>query len=328
MKTAIRIIAAAALASLCLCASAGASVVTFEIPGATGVLVTGMNGKGQVTGYYEDASFATHGFLWRRHGGVVTFDVPGAPDTYPSGISATGVIVGRYTIAKNRSGGFVRARNGTITTFLGPNDHAIEPLGVNSGGWSVGDTGQHKIQAFIRDPSGALIQFSAPAASAGTVAVAVNASQTVAGNAFFQRSATAVFVRAANGGIFEFGGVGTPTVAAGINDAGTITGSVTTGQQHEGFVRTVDGTFTTFLAADGAVDTVAHAINNPGTIVGEFRDASHVRHGFLRAADGTFTAFDPAGSAGTAITAINDKGAIAGNYLNADGVSLGFAGTP
>jgi probable HAF family extracellular repeat protein len=79
------------------------------------------------------------------------------------------------------------------------------------------------------------------------------------------------------------------------------------------------------------VSTLPWAINKSGTIVGGFSDSHEgVYHGFLRTADGVFTPFDVAGSFSTTITAINDKGAIAGIYQEKDDFSpyLVFAGKP
>lgn len=77
----------------------------------------------------------------------------------------------------------------------------------------------------------------------------------------------------------------------------------------------------TFLSFDapgaGTSDgqgTFPVAINRSGLIVGNFTDSSRVQHGFMRAPDGTFTTFDPPGSTGTYVMAVNSKGLVVGWY--------------
>jgi len=325
------IAAAFALATL-LCSGAGATVVTFEIPGARVVTSVAMNDKGQVTGSYLDSS-AYHGFLWHPDGAFVTFDVTGARQTVPVAISASGVITGYYYL-NNVAAGFIRAADGSISTFTVPNGQGgTAPLGANRQGWIVGVYGRARGRIphpFLRDPSGETVEFKVRNFLGGATAVAVNRSQTIAGVAFAQTQYhPSGFVRTADGHITLFG----PSYAAsvtGINDDGTIVGWGTLNDdQQVGFVRTSDGTLTTFAAPNGSTQMSATGINNAGTIAGSFEDNNNpITHGFIRTADGTITPFDVEGSVNTQIFAINNKGAIAGIYTNADGVIFGFAGTP
>jgi hypothetical protein len=80
-----------------------------------------------------------------------------------------------------------------------------------------------------------------------------------------------------------------------------------------GFLRTPDGTITTF-DVPGAAGTRGNSINPAGEITGTYFDESFVTHGFLRARDGTFTTFDPPGSLTTTPSGINPAGAITGYY--------------
>lgn len=89
-----------------------------------------------------------------------------------------------------------------------------------------------------------------------------------------------------------------------------------------GFVRTPDGTFTTFDAPAGNLGILAGSINNNADIAGFFLDQNGAQHGFVRSADGTFTPFDAPGP-GTAPLSINLKGEITGVY-SANGETAGF----
>ena len=92
MKRTFRTAIAAALASLCLGASAGAEIVTFQIPGTTNFQPLAINDKGQVTGIAVYPS-AVRGFLRQPDGTVTIFDA-GPSGTYPAAISPAGVITG------------------------------------------------------------------------------------------------------------------------------------------------------------------------------------------------------------------------------------------
>ena len=68
-------------------------------------------------------------------------------------------------------------------------------------------------------------------------------------------------------------------------------------------------TITTFDPPDSIV-TEVRAINNAGTIAGDFDDSSFVRRGYVRKADGTITTFDSPGSTSTfaGVVNISEKG--------------------
>jgi len=327
MKRTIRTAAIFALASLCLCPSAGAAVVSIEIHGAQSVVPTAINDSGQVAGMYFTKANTWRGFLRQPDGTLTTFAIPGAFRTVPRGISATGVITGVYAI-NVYPGGFVRAVDGTLTIFQVPHGPYVEPFGVNPNGWSVGDfirNTHSRRRPFLRDPSGAVTEFTIPHASGGTVAKAVNSSQTIAGETLLKgESYPRGFVRAADGAITLFGD---PDIyVSGMNDDGTIAGALLL--EKKAFVRTSDGTITAFVGPNGPVSTNPFAINNSGTIAGQFDAGDQTFHGFIRSADGTIAPFDVAGSVDTVITAINNNGVIAGHYYTEKGTDIGFVGTP
>ncbi len=318
MKHAIRTAIAVLLASLCLCASAGAEIVNIDIPHAISVFPAAMNDKGQVTGVYGRGS--AHAFIWQLNRPVVTFDVPNGGYTQPVAISAAGVVTGWYLPAGARiAQGFVRAADGTITIFQAPDGRETDLAAANRKGWSAGANGdqRHPFQVFLRSPSGDFTEFAVPGSDYPFVG-AVNRSLAVAGVCNLGG-----FVRTKDGTITMFGD--SSMRVTGINDAVTITGYH---MGADGFVRTSDGTLTTFAAQSGALRTWPQAIDNSGTIVGQFEASDQTFHGFIRTADGTITPFDVAGSTGTGIKAINSKGAIAGSYLNAAGINFGFFGMP
>jgi hypothetical protein len=83
----------------------------------------------------------------------------------------------------------------------------------------------------------------------------------------------------------------------------------------------------------GSTLTQAFGINNLGAIVGQYVDASALKHGFLRAPDGTFTTIDAPGAGqappqGSFSWSINRAGAIAGQFTDVNGVLHGYVRAP
>jgi hypothetical protein len=97
--------------------------------------------------------------------------------------------------------------------------------------------------------------------------------------------------------------------AAGINDAGVVTGGYNDGTKHHGYI--FDGTFSTF-DYPGAVSSFATDINLAGTIVGGYSDGT-ISHGYIY--DGTFSTFDYPGGVSSFVGGINDAGIIVGQYI-------------
>src|SRR5438132_14024197 len=111
----------------------------------------------------------------------------------------------------------------------------------------------------------------------------------------------------------------------GINGSSTVTGG--SANLTDSFVRTVDGTITTF-AVPGASWTEATSINDAGLVAGEYR--TREIFGFVRAVDGTITTFKvPHSKSGTiGVSAINDKDGIVGDYYDENSDGHGFERRP
>ena len=124
-----------------------------------------------------------------------------------------------------------------------------------------------------------------------------------------------------------------------INPNGVITGTYFEpisgnpfGGNYRVFVRTPDGTFTTFDAATYPhcrIWSFPSGITPAEAITGSFSDSFAVKHGFLRASDGTVTTFDVPGAGtafnqGTVPLGINPGGIIMGLYIDAKYRHHGF----
>ena len=105
---------------------------------------------------------------------------------------------------------------------------------------------------------------------------------------------------------------GNPTMAAGINDAGDITGSFATGHgKHfsvRGFVRSARGRESKFLMTDAAATQPA-AMNDMGQVAGRYSLRGSSSHGFIRNPNKDIVEFDPDKNDVTLPVAINPSGA-------------------
>ena len=132
------------------------------------------------------------------------------------------------------------------------------------------------------------------------------------------------------------------TSSININNRGTITGNyVDSNNVSHGFLRGPGGEFLTFdapgassVAAFG-YGTFPKSINYVGAVTGHYTDVHDVIHGFVRSPSGQFTAFEAPGAStvaasgyGTFPESINDAGAIAGRYADANGLYHGFLRSP
>jgi hypothetical protein len=102
---------------------------------------------------------------------------------------------------------------------------------------------------------------------------------------------------------------------------------------NHGYLRSPDGTFTTFDApgagtgayqGTGCSSDCPVSQNDWGAITGMYFDANYVLHGYVRRPDGRITTIDPSGSLFTWSSGINDEGAITGYFVDQNNVYRGF----
>ncbi len=205
-------------------------------------------------------------------------------------INDSGVVTG----GEDSGLAFLRTPDGTITTFNAVDDDPTAAQWINNSGVITGYYADksHVIHGFVRDADGAVTTFDAP-------------------------------------GSLQESGQGTfPT---SINAQGVVTGSCSDCQTGIGWVRAANGTFTSF-DVPGSFQTRPFGINDKGEIVGSYEDFSggtdHT-HGFFRSADGKITTFDePESHQITNAYAVNNKGAITGNFSDANSAWRGYIRQP
>jgi len=133
-------------------------------------------------------------------------------------------------------------------------------------------------------------------------------------------------VPAASGRLVVFDGPdATQTYASAIDNQGFITGiyADTANAEHV-YLRSSKGLFETF-SAPGSPDITPDSINSAGIVAGSYGDTRE--DGFVRKPDGIFTTFTVPGifpSTSTNPIVINNSGAVAGPYFDANGKEHGF----
>jgi hypothetical protein len=193
-----------------------------------------------------------------------------------------------------------------------------------------------------------IISFEAPGSGAGQgqgtgcfgCTFSINQRGAVVGTYLDTNNVYHGFLRSRDGEFTSFESPGadtTPndfngTFAQSINDRGVIAGyyADATGLAH-GFVRSAEGTFTTFDVPD-AVYTIPIYLNDAGAIVGYSFDVNLLSHAFLRYPDGTFSVFVgpdsctsgiPGGCYGNEATFVSFFGASVGNFEDNSGNFVG-----
>ena len=209
---------------------------------------------------------------------TLPIDIPGSAQTMPAGINAKGDVAGYTTDSSGSYHGFLRSAIGTITTFDVP----------ASDGFSTYVTG-------------------------------INNSDQIVGNYYFSAGNTSGYLREANGSITPIyldatQSTSASTVLNGINSSGTVVGAHYSDNSAIGFLRTHDGTITTFQVP-GAYGTVATSINDGGETAGYF-DGPEGQLAFVRSADGAYQTFGVTGQKTwlNHPVALNDSGTAAMYY--------------
>jgi hypothetical protein len=210
---------------------------------------TGINNGGQVSGFYQDASQAYHGFLRDASGNFTVIDDPDAntsagDGTFALAINDNGVVAGYYgdkTTGKPR--GFVRDQFGNFTDFdvVPGGSDGVVPVSINLSGEIAGEYwGSNQIfYGFLRDAVGNITTFSVP-------------------DALF-------------------------THVVGMNDSGLILGEWSTPQNYDlGYLRDAAGNITTFSVPLPNYANLPSGINANGKITGSWEGQDFVLHGFIQ----------------------------------------------
>lgn len=302
---------------------------TFEAPGAdttagnfNGTFVNAINDAGAVTGFYDDASGGSHGFLRSPEGAFTTFEVTGSTPgtTTPNALNLEGAIVGFSADQNGVFRPFLRRANGTFVTWSVPGEcnatpatgcfgsaaFSINIFGTTSSGFED-DSGNFVDHGLLRSADGRLTTFDVPGAGSGS-----------------------------------YQGSGCPGCSRPLNVFGVNAGFFIDGNNVvHGYLRSPTGKYTKFDVPGegpqglGCFADCSMGLNDLGAITGSYLDKNNVFHGYIRSPDGKFVTFDAPGADmnpgdfnGTFPVSINDAGMVSGYYIDSNNVFHSFVCLP
>jgi hypothetical protein len=265
-------------------------ITTFDYPGGDVIqtIPSGINDRGDITGFYVDSSGVTRGFVRFAKG---TFSAPIVEPndtvgfTEARGITDQRLICGWYIGSDELAHGYFLDR-GVFTEFDvdGANDTIVD--GVNDAGDFVGNYSSETVfAAAFSNIEGMTNTIVIPGDRGNSFANAINRSRQITGGYQFR------------GHIHGWwqdsdGTVHAPfdpphskaTLPFGVNDQGWVVGRFFRNQQdqrEQGFLFQLRTDRFLVFEYPGAVFTSLNGINNDGLICGRYGDGSGLLHGFL-----------------------------------------------
>jgi hypothetical protein len=269
-------------------ATASYDFQTLDDPAAAhGTYVYGISG-GNIVGYYFDADFKTHGFLYDGATYTTLDDPAAAPGTTTAQGISDGNIVGSYTDANGANHGFLYDGT-TYTTLDDPN-----AVAASGGTQATGISGGNIVGSYA-DGNGTQHGFLYN----GTSYTTLNDPKATP----------------TDGGTQASGVSGDNIVGSYYGAQATVNGFLLIGK-----------TYTPLKNPAADADTAPLGISG-GNIVGFYVDADGVGHGFFYNGK-TYAALDhPDANGDTSANGI-DGGNIVGWYIGTDGIVHGFLATP
>ena len=273
---------------------------TIDAPGpgsATtgGTYAFGVNASGLVSGYYEDASGAYHGFIW-QNGKATSIDytgISGVSQTFLFQDNSSGQVAGYYTGADGTSHSLIyNSANGTWTTIPdapGKNGFnaagGINDKGQLAGNYSLGAAGNTNLVAWLYDiKSNTYTPFTVPQSDQslfGSATYGMNNHGDIAG--YYQDASSNyhgfVWDPTTGSRIIDVASATAGTFALGVNDSNTVVGNYYIGSTSYGFLLGGNNKLTSFMFA-GATSTWISGLDDAGDITGYYEDAKGNFPGF------------------------------------------------
>ena len=181
--------------------AADGTITSFDPSGSTATNPTAINAKGDIAGYYNDASGDTHGFLRMASGTITSFDVKNAASTQVYGINRNDTIVG-YSFSKGslQTTGFARTPGGKIKIFALKGATQTMALGINDEGQIIGfyNVSQSPYShGFVGSPKAGFLSFDVPNGSY-TQPASINENGDIAGTFLDANGLYFAFIRTHN----------------------------------------------------------------------------------------------------------------------------------
>jgi hypothetical protein len=263
-------------------------------------------------------------------GRFTTFDPPGVQANELVDVNSRGEVAGTFIDFDNKNRGFLRDKRGRIATFDFPRASATFVNKINDRGWIIGraklgagvDPADQR--AYLRDPRGRFTTIHVPGAVT-TQAIGIDDHGRVVGDYLDEDGVYHGYLWKKGRFVTTSidGPKGTGATVTGINDRGQMVGVYQTRGKPglRGFLLD-DGAYRTF-ADPRLAFTVPLDINDRGQVVGLVVDELPLpqateAHGFMlkRGSRNSYTRIDVPGAPATAASGNDDRGRIAGIYLN------------
>jgi probable HAF family extracellular repeat protein len=261
----------------------------------------GINNNGVIAGYFGsgDAGHPNKGYVLRppfAQGDFGSENFPGAAQTQVTGLNDTGITVGFFSTtnaanaADNNNIGFWRAGGRYHTVSFPTRNNAKPPvnqlLGVNDTGTAVGfyNDSAGNAHGYAYNLQTRQFKMITVRGATSLTATAVNNVGATAGFYMTAKGATDAFLQYHHGQTVTIAMPGaSATQAFGLNDAGEVVGTYTTGTGNNavthGFTW-LNGKFVT-VNFPTASSTTINGVNNEGDIVGFYTDAKGNTDGFV-----------------------------------------------
>lgn len=287
------VIAVLTLVAIAGCSGRRNGAYTFTelaYPGAKGTVASGINGEGDVVGWYEKGN-DTYAFLYKQ-GQYSSIEFPGAGLTQLTGISDNGEMAGAYRLRDEKHPlayhGFVLTKAHEFRQVAHPEYQYGMAMRVLADGTVIGCVHKENMASMRA------VTIPATAITADGVTPAAVTLLDAAGS---------------------------------MHNGGTPDGTKLVGVLAErGDAYVVDRGALTTLRAPNATRTEAWDVNRAGTIVGVFVDAQSISHGFVLE-NGRYTTIDAPGAKHTVVFGINANGEIVGSFETADGQRRAYRAT-
>ena len=309
----------------------GGEPMELRVPRSIRTVGRDVNAKGQVAGFYDTLDGERRGFIAKpaTMGYVFeTIKVPGVDFLELTSTNDYGHFSGNTRgSAEEKAVGFTLI-DGEFSTYDVTDSISIGFYGLNNSGQTVGFyQDMNEVSHGVVVQNGELTQFDFPGA-AETEIFGVSAAGQLIGDVFDDAGAIHGFV-----GDEQFDVPGAViTYADDMNVAGTLVGSyVDADGVYHGYMRTADGSYTTFEVPGGISNLeylFVNAINDAGVIVFRAKKVDDVERSYILRPDSQPTELRVPGSVVTVARDIDTEGAIVGYYDTIDGRRHGFIAKP
>ncbi len=299
--------------------SAQEQPIIIRIPtlGGTGMMVDGLNAKGQVTGFaYTSGNTAAHAFLFGTNG-LTDLGTLGGRNSIGNAINSLGQVVGEADVPSN-DGTEAFFWDGSATKSLGTlGGFASSAIGINDAGQAAGTSvnGAGLNEAFLSENG--ILQPLGDLGGGDSQAVAINQAGSVAGDSSYAPYEFHGFLYRTNKmtDLGTLGGAYSSVYA--LNNLDMVVGQSadTNGNDHAFLYSNEE---MRDLGAMGLVSSCALAINDLGEVIGTASTANYTEtRGFVYA-KGLMTDLGTFGGPDTEPYAINNAGQVVGYGITAD----------